>query len=141
NLDRVHKVNLQNIISELLSNTLEISLPLFRPELAICATIVLLLLVRVFRGGEMIPPFLIALVGTLTALVMAIPEGGALGWAELPRQELFTGMLVYDSLTVFIRVFLLSFVALFIVLSRISGIAGPRDSQDYYALVLGSTLG
>jgi len=95
-------VNLQILIDELLSDTLESSLPLFQPELALCATIVLLLLVRVFRGGEHIPSFLLALVGSGVALWLAIKTS----WEVHPPQELFTGMLVYDSLTASMRVFL-----------------------------------
>ena len=37
-------------------------------------------------------------------------------WASIERQELFTGMLVYDSMTVFIRLFLLAFAVLFVIL-------------------------
>lgn len=124
-----------------MTNTLDASLPFFKPELAICGTIVVLLLVRVFKGGEYVPSFLLALVGSIVALSLALPTDGLASWQALERQELFTGMLVYDTLTAFIRVFLLVFVVLFIILSRLTGIANPKDGQDYYALVLGSTLG
>lgn len=134
-------VTLQQTVALLISNTLEESLPFFRPELAICATIVVMLLVRVFRGGEYIPSFFLALVGSVVALVLALPENGLASWQSLERHELFTGMLVYDTLTAFVRVFLLSFAVLFIILSRLTGIADSKDGQDYYSLVLGSILG
>jgi NADH-quinone oxidoreductase subunit N len=54
---------------------------------------------------------------------------------------MFTGMLVYDSLTVFFRMFLLAFALVFIVLVRMTGLADKYDGQDFYALLLGSTLG
>lgn len=134
-------MTLQHIVDSLIGNTLEGSLPFFRPELALCATIVVLLFVRIFKGGKYLPSFFIALVGSITALVLAFPAEGLESWMTMPRQEIFTGMLVYDTLTAFIRIFLLSFVVLFIVLSRLTGIADAKDGQDYYVLVLGATLG
>ena len=133
-------MNLPSIVDTLLTDTLETSLPLFRPELALCATIVLMLLVRVFRGGEHIPSFLLALGGSVAALWLALPKEGLASWTSAP-QEIFTGMLVYDSLTAYIRVFLLVFAVLFVILSRLTGIADREDGQDYYTLVLGATLG
>lgn len=120
---------------------MELSLPLFKPELALCGTIVLMLLVRVFIGGKFNPSFLIALVGSITALCLALPTEGIASWQSIQREELFSRMLVYDSLTAFTRVFLLSFAVLFVILSRLTGIADTKDGQDYYSLVLGSTLG
>ena len=134
-------MNLQTLVDSLLTNTLDVSIPQYWPELALCITIVVLLLVRVFKGGEHIPSFLLALVGSVVALWLALPRDGLSSWSEIGRQELFTGMLVYDSLTAYIRVFLLSFAVLFIILSRLTGIADREDGQDYYVLVLGATLG
>ncbi len=134
-------MNLQILIDELLSDTLKTSLPLFQPELALCATIVLLLLVRVFRGGEHIPSFLLALVGSGVALWLALPRDGMASWTGMVPQEIFTGMLVVDSLTASMRVFLLTFAVLFIVLARLTGIADRADGQDFYTLALGATLG
>ncbi len=134
-------VTLQTTVNNLVDNTLYESLPYFRPELALCGTIVLMLLVRVFKGGELIPPFFIALLGSITALIVAFPAEGFESWMDMQREEIFTGMLVYDSLTAFIRIFLLSFAVLFVILSQLTGIADARDGQDYYALVLGATLG
>ena len=134
-------MNLPSIVDTLLSDTLVTSLPLFRPELALCATIVLMLLVRVFRGGQHIPSFLLALGGSVAALWLALPKEGLASWANMESQELFTGMLVYDSLTAYLRVFLLVFVVLFVILSQLTGIADREDGQDYYTLVLGATLG
>ena len=60
---------------------------------------------------------------------------------DVGRQEIFTGMLVYDSLTVFFRMFLLAFAFWFIILVRMTGLADKQDGQDFYSLLLGSTLG
>ncbi len=134
-------MNFHSLIDSLLSDTLQLSLPLFRPELALCVTIVLLLLVRVLPGGRHVPSFLLALGGSLVALWLALPTEGLASWATLERQELFTGMLVHDTLTAYLRVFLMAFVVLFVVLSWLTGIADREDGQDYYTLVLGATVG
>jgi NADH-quinone oxidoreductase subunit N len=134
-------VNLQTLIDSLLSDTLQTSLPLYKPELALCGTIVLLLLARVFPGGDRIPSFLLALAGSCTALWLALPSEGIASWASMAPQEIFTGMLVVDSLTAAMRVFLLVFAVLFVVLARLTGIADREDGQDFYVLALGATLG
>ena len=133
--------NFHTLIDSLLSDTLQLSLPLFWPELVLCATIVFLLLVRIIPGGRHVPSFAIAICGALVALGFALPSDGLATWAELQRQEIFTGMLVHDTLTAYIRVFLMAFAVLFIVLSRLTGIADREDGQDYYVLVLGAIIG
>ncbi|MBA3481182.1 MAG: NADH-quinone oxidoreductase subunit N, partial [Pirellulales bacterium] len=60
---------------------------------------------------------------------------------SIERQELFTGMLVYDSVTVYMRLFLMAFAVLFVLLSSLTGIADRNDGQDYYSLVFGATIG
>jgi NADH-quinone oxidoreductase subunit N len=136
-------VTLQSLTDSLIRDTLDLSLPLFRPELVLSGSIVVLLLARVFPLLDRIPPFAIALVGAIAALVAAVPDGGmtASAWTTIERHELFTGMLVYDAVTVYMRVFLMAFAVLFVILSRLTGIADRDDGQDYYALVFGSTIG
>ena len=135
-------MTLQSLVDNLITDTLEMSLPLFRPELIICATIVVLLLVRLFRIGAKIDPFWLALVGSAVAFWYALPAGGVDGsWASVARQEIFTGMLVYDSMTVFFRMFLLAFAFWFIILVRMTGLADREDGQDFYTLLFGATLG
>ena len=131
----------QSLINNLTNDTLQISLPLFRPELIICATIVIMLLVRVFSLGYKLDPFWLALIGTGIAFRYAIPAGGIWAIGEAHRQEIFTGMLVYDSMTIFFRMFLVAFAFWFIILVRITGLADKQDGQDFYTLLLGSTLG
>src|SRR3954452_172854 len=134
----------QSLITNLTNDTLQVSLPLFRPELIVCATIVTMLLVRVFSFGYKLDPFWLALLGTFFAFYYALPAGGFQGIGaigEAHRQEIFTGMLVYDSMTVFFRMFLLAFAFWFIILVRITGLADKQDAQDFYTLLLGATLG
>jgi len=134
-------VTLQSLVQALNANTLEISLPAFRPELIICAVIIALLLVRIIRIGDWFDPFWLALAGSLIALYYAVPEGGLREIGNIPRQELFTGMLVYDSMTAFFRIFLLAFAFGFIILVRMTGLTDKEDGQDFYTLLLGATLG
>ncbi|MBI3464468.1 MAG: NADH-quinone oxidoreductase subunit N [Planctomycetes bacterium] len=51
------------------------------------------------------------------------------------------GMLRFDSFTVFFRLFLLTFAALVIWLTGLTGIPDNEDSPDFYTLLLGATLG
>ena len=140
-------MSFQALVDHLLSDTLQVSLPFFRPELIVCATIVVMLLVKVFNWGQRIDAFWIAIVGSLVAFVYALPvrpEAGmsfieALG--SVQRTEIFTGMLVYDGMTVFFRMFLLAFAFWFIILVRMTGLADREEGQDFYTLLLGATLG
>jgi NADH-quinone oxidoreductase subunit N len=102
---------------------------------------VVLLLVRLFRIGERIHPFWIALAGTAVAFWYALPVVADGQWSGVDRQEIFTGMLVYDSMTVFFRMFLVAFAFCFVILVRMTGLADKQDGQDFYTLLLGSTLG
>jgi NADH-quinone oxidoreductase subunit N len=134
-------VNLQTIVDSLISDTLQRSLPLFKPELVLAVTIVALLLARVIPLLDRISPTAIALLGSIAALIAAMPEGGLTNWGAIDRQELFTGMLVYDSLTAFLRLFLMTFAVLYVILSSLTGIADRNDGQDYYVLVFGAIIG
>jgi NADH-quinone oxidoreductase subunit N len=134
-------VNLQSLVQALTANTLDVSLPAFKPELMISATIVVLLLVRIIRIGDFVDPFWLALAGTLVALFYAVPDDGCMAIAKIQREELFTGMLVYDSMTAFFRIFLLAFAFAFIILVRMTGLTDKEDGQDFYTLLLGATLG
>ncbi len=116
------------------------SLGVFVPELIVCATILTLLLVRLFKGGDKVPSFLITVVGTAVALYFAAPWELLRG-ETLPRMEIFTGMLVYDSFSIYLRSLLLLFAMLFAVFTWLSGIPNSEDGTDVYALVLGATLG
>jgi NADH-quinone oxidoreductase subunit N len=133
-------VNFQEIFQSLLSDTTSVSLPAFRPELALCGTIIVMLLVRVFNLGRREDAFFIALVGSALSLYLAAPWIH-LSDGELEPTELFTGLLIYDTFGVYFRGLLLFFAVLFVVFTRISGIPDQEDGPDFYTLVLGATLG
>ena len=98
-------MNFGSLITNLLNDTVAVSLPLFRPELALAATIVLLLLCRMLPVLRYLDSALVALGGVGFALWYAwcdlrgLPAGDLLAG----RQELFTGLIVFDSLTAYVR--------------------------------------
>jgi len=124
-----------NLIQSLVGDTLA-STAGFRGELVLCATIVLLLLARLPRATSRVSSFWITLIGSATALYLAGPWNAV----EKPA-ELFTGLLVYDSFTVYFRTLLFFFAVLFAIFTRISGVPDEDAAPDVYALVLGATLG
>jgi len=128
-------VNLHDVISQLIDDT-EPSIDVFLPELVLCLTIVLMLLVRVFNWGRRVDASLIALAGSATALGLA-----TMATSDWPRMEIFTGMLVYDGFAVYMRSVLLLFVVLFTILTKLTGVPDREDGPDIYTLVLGATLG
>jgi NADH-quinone oxidoreductase subunit N len=133
-------VNFSQLINSVMSDTTG-SLALFRPELALCATIVVMLLLRVFRGLEKIDAFWIALLGAAVGLWFSAPWKQLDTVSSLQRTELFTGMLVYDSFAVYFRSILLLFAVLFVLFTKLSGIPDREDAPDFYTLVLGATVG
>lgn len=134
-------MNLHTLIDSLISDTVQKSLPLFGPELVLCATIVVLLLARVLPLLDRIPPIVIAFVGAVAALIAAVPREGFSSLGSIEPQEFFTGMLVYDGMTAYFRLFLMAFAVLFVILSQLTGIADRDDGQDYFSLVFGATIG
>ena len=113
------------------------SIGLFLPEIALCATIVLMLFVRVFSWGRRIDVFSLALAGSILAFFLAAVDAPVVS----ERVEFFTGMLVYDSFSVYMRSLLLLFLVLLVVLTKLTGIPTRADAADIYTLVLGATLG
>ena len=128
--------------AELAERVLPGSLALFAPELILCATILIILTVRVFRRPRFFDDaFVLALVGVGTALYFALPPGGFATAGEIHAQEIFSGLLIYDTLTIYIRCLLLFFAVLFILLTKLTGLVTMEDSPDILCLVLGATLG
>ncbi|MCR9118756.1 MAG: hypothetical protein NXI22_17610, partial [bacterium] len=144
-------MNLHELISELILNTKgpgdllsdgiwNSSLGMFLPELIVCATILVLLLVRIAKLSRFVDPFWVTGIGAALALLAAaMPMFAA--EASIGRSEIFGGMLVFDGFTVFSRSVLLLFAFLFAIFSKLSGIPDRDNGNDIYALVLGATLG
>ena len=134
-------MDLGSLVSGTINDTLQVSLPLFRVELVIAVSVVLVLLARMLPVLRWLDSGLVALGGACFAAWY--------GWADLQtvqqagefREELFGGLLVFDSLTATIRLLLAAFLVLYIVFTKISGIPDREDGADFYVLVLGATLG
>ena len=127
----------QNLIDDTLGAGLfRGSLWAFRPELAVCAAIVALLLARMilprWKGG----PFAITAVGLLAALYCLATAG-----APEQARPIFTGMLVFDSFSVYMRGLVLLFALLFASFTETSGIPDEHDATEFYVLALGAVLG
>lgn len=148
-------MNLHELVSQLIQDTRgpvgggwwpwwtsDSSLGVFVPELVLCAVMVLLLLMRIVKWTERLDVFYVALAGSAVAFYatgcwrLLSPDT-----AEFQRMEIFTGMLVYDGFTVFMRGILLGFAVLFVIFTKLSGIPDKEDAPDIYTLVLGSILG
>ena len=137
----------------------------FLPEFLVCFTIVLLLLLRVLGSSKKSHLGHLALVMTLVALGVSVlqwlamnfsPKGGddanlfysilkgfkAFEETGGPQtDELFTSLIVYDRMAVALKIFLLSFTALIMWLTLLTGIPDREDSADFNVLLLGATLG
>ncbi|MGY8767658.1 MAG: NADH-quinone oxidoreductase subunit N [Pirellulales bacterium] len=145
------------LVSQLSDSTLYQSLPAFGVELVLCATIVLMLLCRIFSVTEKIDASYIAFIGVIVALMVLSPmkpwdvsqalesteavSPVQVPLGELPSQEIFTGMLVYDGFAVMIKTILLVFLILFFALVKITKITRAEENTDFFTLVLGATLG
>ncbi len=138
-------MDFSQVISDLTKHTTH-SVWMFQPEIWLCATIVAVLLVRLFGLHTWISPFATSVVGCLGAIAAQasmIREFSA-GLTAAPyfgRIEFFDGLLVYDHVTVFFRLFLLAFALLLLVLMRITGVPDRDAASDVFPLILGATLG
>lgn len=133
-------MNLQTLITGHMTDTQQ-SISLFLPELIVCATILIILLARVFNLGSLLTGFRLALVGSIVALTVALMQSTGYLSPDVGAREIFSGFLVYDSFTIYFRCFLMLFVVLFCILTRITGIPDREDGPDIYSLILGATLG
>ncbi len=121
----------------------------FLPELTLCGGIIVLLLLKLFRSFEHFHLGSLTLFIIVTAFAVSVfqwsgtrsflrPEQYGPGTREM---DLFSGLLAYDNFTIFLRMFLLGFAALLTWLSMLTSIPDAEDSADFYALLLGATLG
>ena len=118
------------------------SLGKFLPEIVLCGTILVMLMLRISnRLTKLFPSWLLALAGAIIALAFCDPLS-VLGSQVVPKPDpIFQEMLVYDAFTVFFRTFLLLFTVLFIILTKLTGIPDSEDGADFYTLVLGAVIG
>jgi NADH-quinone oxidoreductase subunit N len=130
------------LLNNLLRDTTHGSLYCFGPELSLCVTIVVLLLLRLCSSADrVIPPYLTALVGALITLFLAGSQLLDLQSGDVLPTPFFTGMLMFDHLGAYIRGLLALFLVLVIALTVLSGIPDREDGPDFYTLLLGATIG
>jgi len=134
-------VNFHELVQSVLVETTGVALGAFRTELVLCATIVALLLLRMVLPRWRSAAFYGMLFGTGLALLLVIPRPWLDPQYEPRLHQIFTGMLVWDTFSVFMRGLLLAFLLLFTLLTRISGIPGEENATEFYVLVLGAALG
>jgi NADH-quinone oxidoreductase subunit N len=117
----------------------------FAPELILCVGIVFMLVLRLFNHFNWVHLNWVALSMAVAAFVVALRQWNGDASVD-PRDgskslEMFSGLLIYDNFTIFLRLFLLGFTALILVLSLQTGIPDKEDSADFNVLLLGATLG
>lgn len=129
------------LINSLITDTNQ-SILRFGVELCLSATIVLMLLMRLSGLDRIIPACLTATVGALVATFLAYKQFDALHAQDaVVTTQLFTGLLIHDSFTVYFRGFLGLFLLLTVALTSLTGIPDEEDSPDFYSLLFGATIG
>lgn len=116
----------------------------FLPELILCTTIVVMLLMRLFTSLNRAHLGYVALAASIVSFFVALAQ-----WSGDPNFDpgaadklpIFTGLLVYDTFAVYVRLFLLGFLSLALWMTLITGIPDRDDSADFSTLLLGSSLG
>ncbi len=116
------------------------SLVLFRPEMVLCAAIVVLLLVRMIVPRWKDGAHCVALIAAAVALYLAAPWQLYRGGVTAPV-ETFTGLLVCDAFAVYIRSLLLFFLVLFVGITKVSGMPRRDDATEFYVLIFGAVVG
>jgi len=120
--------------------TLWASLAAFTPEIILCATIVAILLMRMIFPSWKTLSYYLMLLGVGAALCFAMPWN----WipaAVSPAKPLFSGLLVFDGFSIFMRGLILIFVLLFTTFTQISRMPDQEDAAEFYVLILGAAVG
>ena len=128
-----------DLLQQALNQSFGASLLAFRPELILCAAIVLILLARMLLPQWKASSFYVALFAAAGGLYLVID--GFKGVADGSPAQLFTGMLVSDGFSMALRGLLLWFLVLFYLFTRISGVPDAEDAAEFYLLTLGAVLG
>jgi NADH-quinone oxidoreductase subunit N len=122
---------------QMLQTAVENDLLMFLPELAVCVGIVALLVARLIPALDRIHLGGIACAVLVVGLFAAGYQVNQAQWAG----TYFAGMLTSDAWGGFVRVVVLGAALLTVVLTLLTGIPDRDDSADFYALLLGGTLG
>lgn len=151
-------MSVHSILNHVLGKEIPRSVEIFAPELVLAATVVLLLLWKMFELDRRLPTCWLALTGSLVAFFGAFAQFMYLktGAESMPGLydlwgitvsgvgtpgPYFTGLLMHDQFAVFFRLGLSLFLVLVTALTILSGIPDTEDGQDFYTLLIGSTIG
>jgi NADH-quinone oxidoreductase subunit N len=132
----------QNLFDERINpgQTLWSSLAAFLPEIVLCAAIVAILLARMILPSWKALSYYLMLLGVIAALCLALPWNWAPEIVQ-PAKPLFSGLLVYDGFSIYMRGLILIFVLLFTTFTQISRMPNQEDSAEFYVLILGAAVG
>ncbi|MER3415752.1 MAG: NADH-quinone oxidoreductase subunit N [Gemmataceae bacterium] len=125
-----------------LAETLVIDLAAFAPELLLCLGIVLVMILRMFRGLARIHYGIVGLVVLALAMALAWTQWqGDFAAPQLYAGGLFSGLIAYDYYTLFFRLLIPLASILVLALVLVTGVPPREDSADFVLLLLGATLG
>ena len=123
-----------------LKSRLPYDLVSFAPELLLVITIVLVLLMRLFRAFDRVHLYPVAFVPVAFALAITIAHGATLA-SNAQRGEAFGGLLALDGFAAFLRSLLLVFALLALLLGRLGQLgpgvragAGRADGQGRHTI-------
>jgi NADH-quinone oxidoreductase subunit N len=135
-------MSFEAVLNEFLKETATKSLGLFFPELLVCATVLLLLLARLFDWDKVVHAKWVALGGVGLATALSLSQlAGLLHGGPPIATTYFSGLMVLDPLAGLGRAILLGSTLLTIVLTVVGGIPDRDDGPDFYTLLLGSLVG
>lgn len=125
-----------------LTQSLGQSLAAFAPEMVLAGGVVLLLLLRLFSAFNRVHLGYIGLGLAAVALWLSWTQWQSFMAADNTSQlSAFSGMLVWDGLTAFVRLFLMVALLLLTCLTLMTGIPDREDSADFFVLLFGAVLG
>lgn len=131
-----------DLLTNLINDTLGNGLSFFRAELWLSATIVVMLLLRLFSVDRWVPTFVVALLGASIAGFDLFGQFSAIIATPGDFSEpFFGGMLRQDLFSVYFRIFLSLFLILTVALTVLTGIPDNEDAPDFYSLLFGATIG
>lgn len=128
------------------------SLSAFRAELALCGTIIAILLLKVAAPRWKASAFYVTVFGLVAAMCFALGAAGvsppwrwfSANAGAIPPvmgKAIFAGVLVTDSFTVVLRVLLLLFALLFAMFTYAAAAYDEEDLTEFYILMLGALVG
>lgn len=121
---------------------LSFSISIWRPEAILCLGIVLLLLTRmVFPQNRQLPFAIALIISGLAVYFLVGPSGQAWELLAGDNVPIFTGVLGWDGLGVFLRSLIVGFSAFFVIFLWLTGFPKPRDATDFLVLYFGAVVG